>query len=173
MKKLIIAAVAAMFGIAVQAAQVNWSVNAIQPPTGETVTAGWIVQIYDSSVAFDYAKAAAEEITPWASGATVAAGTAFRAAGSTELANGTSKNIYAVIYDATSIAAAQNYIVSDVITISAPANGAAVPAAFGSMVATTTANKFLNATWTAAPEPTSGLLLLLGVAGLALKRKHA
>ena len=28
-------------------------------------------------------------------------------------------------------------------------------------------------TWTAAPEPTSGLLLLLGVAGLALKRKRA
>ena len=30
-----------------------------------------------------------------------------------------------------------------------------------------------NGTWTAAPEPTSGLLLLLGVAGLALKRKRA
>ena len=30
-----------------------------------------------------------------------------------------------------------------------------------------------NGTWTAAPEPTSGLLLLLGMAGLALKRKHA
>jgi hypothetical protein len=28
-------------------------------------------------------------------------------------------------------------------------------------------------TWTAAPEPTSGLLLLLGMAGLALKRKRA
>lgn len=27
--------------------------------------------------------------------------------------------------------------------------------------------------WTAVPEPTSGLLLLLGMAGLALKRKHA
>lgn len=27
--------------------------------------------------------------------------------------------------------------------------------------------------WTAAPEPTSGLLLMLGVAGLALKRKRA
>ena len=27
--------------------------------------------------------------------------------------------------------------------------------------------------WSAAPEPTSGLLLLLGVAGLALKRKRA
>ena len=30
-----------------------------------------------------------------------------------------------------------------------------------------------NGTWTAAPEPTSGLLLLLGMAGLALKRKRA
>ena len=30
-----------------------------------------------------------------------------------------------------------------------------------------------NASWTAAPEPTSGLLLLLGMAGLALKRKRA
>ena len=27
--------------------------------------------------------------------------------------------------------------------------------------------------WTAVPEPTSGLLLLLGMAGLALKRKRA
>jgi hypothetical protein len=27
--------------------------------------------------------------------------------------------------------------------------------------------------WTAVPEPTSGLLMLLGVAGLALKRKRA
>ena len=30
-----------------------------------------------------------------------------------------------------------------------------------------------NAGWYAVPEPTSGLLLLLGMAGLALKRKHA
>ena len=30
-----------------------------------------------------------------------------------------------------------------------------------------------NATWSAVPEPTSGLLLLLGMAGLALKRKRA
>ena len=30
-----------------------------------------------------------------------------------------------------------------------------------------------NATWTAVPEPTSGLLMLLGLAGLALKRKRA
>lgn len=30
-----------------------------------------------------------------------------------------------------------------------------------------------NASWSAVPEPTSGLLMLLGMAGLALKRKRA
>ena len=34
-------------------------------------------------------------------------------------------------------------------------------------------NTAVPAGWTVAPEPTSGLLLLLGVAGLALKRKRA
>ena len=36
-----------------------------------------------------------------------------------------------------------------------------------------TTGAFASSGWTAAPEPTSGLLLLLGVAGLALKRKRA
>jgi hypothetical protein len=92
--------------------------------------------------------------------------------------NGASKSIYMVIYDATSIASADNYIVSDVMTITANAAGSAVSSGFGSMVATTSQNKFLNSSWTAVPsesvpEPTSGLLMLLGVAGLALRRKQA
>ena len=42
----------------------------------------------------------------------------------------------------------------------------------GGSFATTGAKINYASGWVAAPEPTSGLLLLLGVAGLALKRKH-
>ena len=176
MKKIIIAAAVALMGIAVNAATVNWSVNAVQNSPDNTVGAGWIVQIFDSSVTYDYTKAVSGDISAWVSGSTVAAGTTFRAAGSTTMDNGTSKSIYMVIYDATSIASADNYIVSDVMTITANAAGSPVSSGFGSMIATTAAaNKFLNSSWTATavPEPTSGLLLLLGMAGLALRRKQA
>ena len=177
MKKIITIALAGMIGAVAQSAQVTWSANAIQNSPDNSVTAGWIVQIFDSSVSYDYEKAAAGEITPWVSGSTVAAGTTYRATGTTDLANGTSKTIYAVIYDASSIAAAKNYIVSDNLTITASEGGAKVTAGFGSMTGTTAAaNKFLNSSWTstsAVPEPTTVALLALGLAAVGLKRKVA
>ena len=171
MKKLIVAVAIAMLGIAVQTATVNWSVVNVQSSPDNAVAAGWIVQVFDSATTFDYAKAASGDITAWVQGATVAAGTSFRANGSTTMDNGTSKDVYAVIYDATSIADAKNYIVSDVLSLTANAAGSPVSAAFGSMTATN--SKFAGASWTAVPEPTSGLLMLLGMAGLALRRKRA
>jgi len=54
------------------------------------------------------------------------------------------------------------FMVSQSVTANAPAAGS-LNMSFG----TQTSNS-----WTAVPEPTSGLLLLLGVAGLALRRKQ-
>lgn len=176
MKKISIALVAIMLGIVANAASVNWSVNAIQSSPANTVGAGWIVQVYESSVTFDYEKAKAGEISAWVEGASVTAGATFRAAGTSTMDNGTSKTIYAVVYDASSIADAKYYIVSDAMTITANAAGSTVGAGFGAMTGTSlAANKFLNSSWTstAVPEPTSGLMLLLGMAGLALRRRRA
>ena len=178
MKKLLMAMAVTLVGIVANAASVTWSVNAIQSSPDTAVGAGWLVQVYSSTVAFDLDKAQAGELTVWSSANTVAAGTTFRATATVTdgVANGTSADFYAVIWDASSASAAKNYIVSDAYTATASAAGNPVNMSFGAMTATAATNKFLNSSWTstsAVPEPTSGLLLLLGVAGLALRRRRA
>lgn len=180
MKKLMVAIVAVAIGFVAGAANVNWNVNAVQGSPDSPAAAGWLVEIYASSVGYDYAKAAAGEITAWGTGATSSAGSTFRAAGTVNdgLANGSSGSFYMVIYDNADISKAKNFVKSADVEITAGAGGADVALGFGAMLGTSlAANKFYGQSWTAAgsaaPEPTSGLLLLLGMAGLALKRKHA
>ena len=173
MKKIMIGLCAVVLSIAAQAATVNWSANAIQSSPDATVGAGWLVQIYSSDVVYSYDAANAGTIATWASGSTVAAGTTFRATGAGTQADGTTVSYYAVVYDAATVAGAKNYIVSDVVSVATAANGATANLPFGSMAATTSANKFLNSSWQAVPEPTSGLLMLVGLAGLALRRRRA
>ena len=72
---------------------------------------------------------------------------------------------FAIILDTGSTETAANYMVTEVAQASAfsqPSTTAKI--ALGSQVANT---------WQSIPEPTSGLLLLLGVAGLALRRRRA
>lgn len=173
MKKLIIAVAFAICGAIANAATVNWSANAIQSSPDTAIGAGWLVQIYASSVDFSYDAAKEGSIATWATGSTVAAGTTFRAAGSGTQDNGTTASYYAVIYDAATVAAAKNYIVSDNVSVTVAAAGGNAQLPFGAMTATTSANKFLNSSWQSVPEPTSGLLMLLGMAGLALRRRRA
>lgn len=59
---------------------------------------------------------------------------------------------------------------SDTVNVSFSGLGSATKNAFADSTATFAAN---GAGWYAAPEPTSGLLMLLGMAGLALRRRHA
>lgn len=59
---------------------------------------------------------------------------------------------------------------SDTVNVSFSGLGSATKNAFADSTATFAAN---GAGWYAVPEPTSGLLMLLGMAGLALRRRHA
>ena len=72
-------------------------------------------------------------------------------------------DFYAVVFNAESISEATHYLIVAPTRVS-----------FGTATANQTASlNASSATWTAVPEPTSGLMLLLGVAGLALRRKRA
>ena len=94
-------------------------------------------------------------------------------------ASGESYNWIVVLSDGGAIADGQKYFSTSAISYAtmdaagAIATGAATPSNF-LLVDGTTVNFMTGTSGTiGAPEPTSGLLLLLGVAGLALKRKRA
>ena len=83
-----------------------------------------------------------------------------------------SLSAFAVVFDAADAASASHYyIVNEGATKSVSFTSAtgAKNLAFGTQ-ATATQNA---ANWAAVPEPTSGLLMLLGMAGLALRRRRA
>ena len=176
MKKLLIIATVALAAVSARAASVSWNVTNIQSSPDTAVAAGWLVQLYSADTTFSYDAAKAGTITALDSTTSFASGTIFRASSSYgNYAANESFEIYAVVFDASTVEGAKNYIVSDSVAKSINAGGSNQSVAFGNMAGTTTANMFRNSSWTAAtvPEPTSGLLLLLGMAGLALKRKRA
>lgn len=106
-----------------------------------------------------------------ASKANVSDGMFGGATGLTGFSSG-SLSAFVVIIDSTDLATASNYfIVGDGAERSASfasATGAKM-LSWGDQTAATQG----GGAWQSVPEPTSGLLLLLGVAGLALKRKRA
>ena len=193
MKKLMIACVAVALAAVAQAASVSWSISNIYSPSDSTakVAAGgmsaWLFVTANSTdvttgipvttLAAVQTVLNSGDLTGLSSlaaahSSNTAAGIIGGATGLTGFSSGT-LTAFAVVVDSTDLATAGNYfLVSDGATKSATFTSAtgAKPLSWGDQTAYTQgAGK-----WTAAaPEPTSGLLLLLGMAGLALKRKVA
>lgn len=178
MKKLMIVLAAVALAGAAQAATMTWSVLNMQ---SQGVEAGWMVALYDASTTFDIEKAQSGELAPLYTVAAFASGTTIRvnSAGNNNpsgdaFAIGDSISAYAVIFNNANIADATQYMVSGVQSATVNAQGSNITLSYGSMSSTTTANKFLGATWQEAiPEPTSGLLMLVGLGALALRRRRA
>ncbi|MBQ4440008.1 MAG: PEP-CTERM sorting domain-containing protein [Kiritimatiellae bacterium] len=80
---------------------------------------------------------------------------------------GTSITAYLIAFNSDDATTATFAYVSDTADISLPGSGVTANYSFDLSSSATAGN------WTAVPEPTSGLLMLLGMAGLALKRKRA
>ena len=177
---------------AAQAASINWVISNVYSPSDSTtkVAAGsmsaWlfvtanstdVTTIKTTTMAAVQAVLDSGDLTGLSSlaaahGNNTAAGGFSGASGLPTTFSSGSLTAFAVVLDSTDLASAENYfLVSDGATKSASFTSptGVKMLAWGDQTSYTQgAGK-----WSAVPEPTSGLLLLLGMAGLALKRKVA
>lgn len=174
MKKLIIAASAVILGMTVSAATFNWSVmNDVFSPDGENVLEG-TAYFFDAS-AYSMSTIASGLESTGVSALTGNLGSKVLSDGALVGFEGTGFD-----YDGTAPTSLTGFLIvistdeknywtagSQTVEVTSTIAGGA-PAVFNF-------GEVYDATWTGsvAPEPTSGLLLLLGMASLALKRKRA
>ena len=182
MKKIMIAAVAVMLGIAANAASVTWtsSYNFCAEDgsvlTAATAPAGSIVLVYLGSGTADWDNAVVVNegsvayTTSMGTTKAIASGKFAFTAKTEEVPTGDYGNgdIFGVMFkDGDGNLSQLEYIadgsaVDTTYTITGLADDTSSLATFN----------FATGAYTAVPEPTSGLLLLLGMAGLALRRKQ-
>ena len=170
MKKIMIMVSAVVIGTIAQAASVTWNATAVSTtlPDG-SVANGVIAYLFEGSLdtaALDSAlKAGTWDATAESGYLYTKNTTSAGAIMQTKIGSFENETVTfsMVIFDAATIAEAGHYKYAEVKD-----------------VVFTTANKtaafatpLQSATWQAVPEPTSGLLMLVGLAGLALRRKRA
>ena len=100
-----------------------------------------------------------------------ASGGTTAATGLTSFGAGDSLSAFAVIFDNANIADAENYMIAQ-NSAGNQVLSQSWTSATGAKVLSWGKQSTSGATWTAVPEPTSGLLMLLGIAGLALRRRR-
>jgi len=189
MRKLIIAIAAVTVATIAQAASINWAISNVYSTSDSTQKAAagtYTAMLFITANSTDVTGlptttlAAVQDLLgkgDMASLSSLAAVTKQNtgsglwsgATGLTGFSSG-SLDAFAVVFDSTDVSSAEHYfIVNDGATKNATFTSATgmKNLAFGDQTAKS------QGAWTAVPEPTSGLLLLLGMAGLALKRKHA
>ena len=181
MKKLITVLVAFAMAVAAQAATVEWTAANIAPATAGDDMTGYMAYIIDDSA---YAASGLSKDTLSAAVSAAAYSTAVVATSSTATtgklpsgvkftdgyASGESASYYMVVINGSDAATATGYLYT------APKSGTVTSAgglkmAFGSMAANAVGG-WQEGPGAGTPEPTSGLLLLLGGAMLALRRKQ-
>jgi hypothetical protein len=191
MKKLIIAAAIVCAAVIAQAATANWGVGASNIYVGDGSTTkiaqGATVYMFDAGITSQaalYALFAADTAMDMTTAAGYAGTVATSAAGvmaatkvkfsygdQSTVDSSNAYDFYFAIIDG------DNIYLSDSKSVVAGGSDTAVSISFGSQATGSklpAVDGFQGAgAWSAVPEPTSGLLMLVGLAGLALRRRRA
>ena len=177
MKKLMFAAAIALAAVCANAASVTWMLSDITDSPDNTAKAGMVAYFMDASTYDTFIGKDASEVASYVLGN-------YKWDGATYLEEGRfgdSINLnetdagpsypnridgYIVLFDTDDAATAKNYAYTAVKGAAVAQNDAPITLSYGTFAAGTSG-------WQSIPEPTSGLLLLIGVAGLALRRRRA
>lgn len=166
MKKIIIVAAVAILATATQAASFAWKTSGIKAVEGTgTITC--------SAILTAYAAGTDDIIGTWngdiVNGVLNGASTGLTIS-SDSFATGSK---YDFIFVATTTVDSQEYVWTSTKKTGITAQATSTPS-LSWFAANHTTGEGINANgWAAVPEPTSGLLMLLGMAGLALRRRRA
>ena len=179
MKKLIVMAlVATMAMLSAEAATVSWKSGSLKLPAsaagefsatgGGSKITGYLFMLTESEYTA-YAADAASIYSDWVAGTLTADATKTSSLGAVTLTDGKSYSngdkLYAAVLYTYTDATLGDFYIANTATFDFPNSTANQSVAnIGTSVGS----------WTAAvPEPTSGLLMLVGLAGLALRRRRA
>jgi len=181
MKKLMIAAFAVAFAAVAQAANCNWGTGAMKAvkadgtwDTSKSMYGNYVSILVTTYI---YSDSAGTQLVGVGTSSTIipvgsATGAYYVDGTQTKATLDNSKTYYAKIVMSGDFGngGTQTFLDNNLYAYTMPGknNGSVSFASLGAINTSST-----TAQWSAVPEPTSGLLLLLGVAGLALKRKRA
>ena len=180
MKKLMFMLAAVAMTAGVQAASVSWTCTNVKDGSGDPISGiAYFVNAATLSQSDAKAFTKASEWTTALSGAyswtPETAGKYSNADGVANatlgLADATASQAYLVVFDTATITDASHYYMTEVKSFDTLSGSYTANVKWGSQ---STASQAAGA-WTSVsvPEPTSGLLLLVGMAGLALRRRRA